>query len=112
MTMMVQLAVGVSIWLLQLSNAVTNSNGAASGLAKATSPIERLALPVLATVIVLSVEVPTVALPKSIAAVETVMFGVGTGMPSPLTLIVTVAVSGSSDGISKLSLRIPVAVGA
>ena len=38
--------------------------------------------------------------------------GVGTAVPVPLTLIVTEGVSGSSEGMSKLSLSGPVEVGA
>ena len=59
----------------------------------------------------LSVDVPTVTSPKLIDVVDTAMFGTGNGVPLPVTLTVTDAVSGSSDGISKLSLRMPVAVG-
>ena len=106
-----QSVAGCRVWFVQLPGPEMIPKGAARLLAPAMPPIFRLALPELETVMIRSAKLPSVTLAKSIAVAETVMFGVGAGVPVPLTLIVTVAVSGSFDGILKLSLRIPGAVG-
>ena len=83
---------------------MTSSKSAPSGLAPPSVNTERSASPVLVRVRVWSAEVPTVTVPKAKLVDETERFGMGTGSPVPLTLMVTEAVSGSSEGMSKLSL--------
>ena len=72
----------------------------------------RSALPVLVRVSVSSAEAPSVTVPNAKLVDDTERFGVGMASPVPVTLTVTEGVSGSSEGMSKLSLSGPVEVGA
>jgi hypothetical protein len=79
----------------------------------------RFAVPVFLTVTVCEAAEPTMTVPKGtwrsvVGATEsvTVIAAVGTAAPVPLTFIVTDAFAGSLLGILKLSLKVPVAVGA
>ncbi len=113
----VQDADGAMVWFEQLSP--VTEKGAASGLVEPTAPITSPAFPLFVTVIVCVAEVPAVTLPKGtsrsvVGATEsvTVIAGVGAAAPVPLTFMVTELFAGSLLGMLKLSVKVPVAVGA
>lgn len=83
------------------------------------APTARLAVPVFVTVTVCETDEPVFTLPKGtdrsvVGATESVteMAGVGTAAPVPLTFIMMELFAGSLLGILKLSVKVPVAVGA
>ncbi len=93
--------------------------GAARGFVEPTAPTSRFAVPVFVTVTVCEAEDPTMMLPKGtdrsvVGATEsvTVMAGVVTADPVPLTFNVTELFAGSLLGILKLSVKAPAETGA
>ncbi len=113
----VQDADGAMVWFEHVS-AVTEK-GAASESVAPTVPITRPAFPLFVTVTVCVADVPAVMLPNGtsksvVGATESVteMAAVGTAAPVPLTFMVTELFAGSLLGMLKLSLKVPVAVGA
>ncbi len=116
-TVIVQEAAGRMVLFEHVSFVM--EKGAARGFEDPTAPTSRFAVPVFVTVTVWFAEEPTMMLPKGtersvVGDTEsvTVMAGVETDAPVPLTFIVTEAFAGSLLGMLKLSVKVPVAVGA
>ena len=116
-TWKVHVPAGATDWPEQVL--VPTVYGAASGLADATCPMVRFALPALVTVTVWVLVPPCVISPKGtvrsfIGATESVtaMTGAGTARPAPETATVIDGSSGSSDVRSKLPVEACTATGA
>jgi hypothetical protein len=116
-TVRVQDADGAMVWFEQVS--VFMEKGAASEFAEPTTPTTRAAFPLFVTVTVWVTDEPAAIVPNGtsrsfVGATEsvTVILGVGTVPPVPLTFMVTVLFAGSLLGILKLSDTAPVEVGA
>jgi hypothetical protein len=113
----VQDADGAMVWFEQVSP--VTEKGAASEFGDPTAPIIREAVPLLVTVTVCEAVEPAITVPKGTCrsfagATESVteMAGTATAAPVPLTFIVIGLFAVSLLGMLKLSVKVPVVVGA